>query len=247
MIGRIVLCLVLVCGAGAASAQEPPCTLYKVNTSQLIVSKDAGGNIYNDALFDGDIACVTRKADVKGVVWGYISQKLESANTRTPVEGWSSLEHLQEISATEASALLAGTAPPAAAPAASPPAVAATPAPVTPPAAAAPSPAPARAVAAIRPEDVLRFDQPIPFGPFPLVGHSLKEMIDTMPLFPPIEGLDEALWKKKCTECHKWNQARLCEQGATYVKAPRNVLRVKHPFGGALKLALMRWAQSGCP
>jgi hypothetical protein len=31
------------------------------------------------------------------------------------------------------------------------------------------------------------------------------------------------------------------------VQAPRNVLRVQHPFGGALKIALMRWAKSGCP
>jgi hypothetical protein len=39
----------------------------------------------------------------------------------------------------------------------------------------------------------------------------------------------------------------MCEQGATYVTAPKNVLRVPHPFGGALKLAIMRWAKSGCP
>jgi hypothetical protein len=38
----------------------------------------------------------------------------------------------------------------------------------------------------------------------------------------------------------------LCEQAKTYVKQPRFVLRVQHPFGGTLKLALMRWAISGC-
>src|ERR1700720_2754771 len=153
MIGRIVFCLALICGVGAASAQDPSCTLYKVNTSQLVISKDAGGNIYNDALFDGDVACVTRKANVKGVVWGYISQKLESPTVRTPVEGWSSLQNLQEITKAEADALLADTAPPARAPAARPPATAAAPAPAAPPAAAAPpSPAAARAVAAVRPE-----------------------------------------------------------------------------------------------
>jgi hypothetical protein len=239
MIGRIVLCLALVCGAGSALAQEPACTLYKVNTSLLNISKDAGGEIYNDALFDGDITCVTRKANVNGTDWGYLSYKVERANVRTPVEGWSSLQYLQEISKADADALLSGAAPPAAA--------ATTPAPAAPPGAAATPPAaPAGATAAIRPEDVLRFDQPIPFGPFPLNGHSLKEMIDTVPLFPPIEGLDDTLWKKNCTACHQWNQARLCEQGATYVQAPRNVLRVPHPFGGALKLALMRWAKSGC-
>jgi hypothetical protein len=248
MIGRIVLCLALICGAGAASAQEPACTLYKVNTSLLNISKDAGGEIYNDALFDGDIVCVTRKANVNGADWGYISHKQERGNARTPVEGWSSLQYLQEISAADADAALAAAAPPAGAPAAPAPSAGATSAPAVPPpvAAAAPPAASAGAAAAIRPEDVLRFDQPIPFGPFPVNGHSIKEMIDTIPLFPPIEGLEDALWQKKCTECHKWNQARLCDQGATYVQAPRNVLRVKHPFGGALKIALMRWAKSGC-
>jgi hypothetical protein len=58
--------------------------------------------------------------------------------------------------------------------------------------------------------------------------------------------LRRRLWKKKCTSCHQWNQARLREQAQTYVQAPRNVLRVPHPFGGTLKLALMRWAISGC-
>jgi hypothetical protein len=251
MIGRIVFCLALVCGAGAASAQD--CTLYKVNTSMLNVSKDAGGQIYNDALFDGDVTCVTRLANVGGVDYAFISYKLDSGNAHTPVEGWAALQYLQQADAAAASEAPA-TSPSAAAPAPStapataPPAVAAAP---TPPAATAAPPAaapvgPSGAKVASRPEDVLRFDQPIPFGAFPVNGHSLKEMIDTVPLFSPIEGLDESLWKKKCTSCHQWNQARLCEQATTYVKAPKFVLRVQHPFGGTLKLALMRWAISGC-
>jgi hypothetical protein len=236
MIGRIVLGLALICGAGTASAQDA-CTFYKVNTSLLNISKEAGGDIYNDALFDGDTVCVTRKANVSGADWGFISHKLEGANTRTPVEGWSAMQYLQETSAASAGA-----------PAAAPPAASAAPAPAAPaaPPAASAAPPPG-ATAQIRPEDVLRFDQPIPFGPFPLNGHSLQEMIDSIPLFSPIEGLDESLWKKKCTSCHQWNQERLCQQGATYVAMPRNVLRVPHPFGGALKIALMRWAKSGCP
>ena len=99
----------------------------------------------------------------------------------------------------------------------------------------------------MRPEDVLHFDQPIPFGPFPVNGHSINDMINTVPLFSPVEGLDENLWQKKCTSCHQWNKDRLCQQALTYVRQPRNVLRVSHPFGGTLKLALMRWAKSGCP
>ena len=37
--------LALICGAGTASAQDA-CTFYKVNTSLLNISKEAGGDIY---------------------------------------------------------------------------------------------------------------------------------------------------------------------------------------------------------
>ena len=54
MIGRVVLFSALMSFAGATSAQEA-CTFYKVNTSLLNISKEAGGDIDNDPLFDGDI------------------------------------------------------------------------------------------------------------------------------------------------------------------------------------------------
>jgi hypothetical protein len=246
MIGRIVFGLTLMLSAGAASAQDANCTLYKVDTSLLNISKDPGGNIFNDALFDGDVACVTRMANIAGIDWGFIAYKLEGS-TRTPVEGWSSLQYLRQMSAGGGGAPPAGAASNTAAPAAPPPtARAPTPAPAAPAAPQVAAAPPAGAATAIRPEDVLRFDQPIPFGAYPVNGHSIAEMIDSIPLFPPIEDLPDELWKKKCTNCHQWNQARLCEQAGTYVKAPRYVLRVPHPFGGTLKLALMRWAKSGC-
>ena len=236
MIGRIVLSLALVCAAGAASAQDA-CTLYKVNTSLLNISKDAGGAIYTDALFDGDTACVTRRANVAGAEWAFIAHKVEGAN-RTPVEGWAALQYLQPAAGAAAAA-------PAAPP---PPAVSFNPPPAVsfnPPAASAP-PAATGAMAAMRAEEILRFDQPIPFGPYPLNGKSLKELIDTVPMFSPIEGLEEALWKKNCRECHQWDQARMCQQASTYVQTPRHALRVPHPFGGTLQIAMMRWAKSGC-
>jgi hypothetical protein len=247
IVGRVVLCLTLVFGAAAASAQEPGCNLYKVNTSLLNVSSDAGGVIYKDALFDGDIVCATQRQTAGGRDWVYMSHKVDRGNARTPVDGWSPLQYLQPLSPAEAAAVGGTAAPPPVAaqpapPAASPP-VPAQPAP--PPVAAAPPAAPAPARVA-RPEEVLRFDAPIPFGPFPVNGHSIKEMIESTPLFAPIEGLDEALWKKKCTTCHQWNKERLCEQGKTYAENPKYVLRQPHPFGGALKIALMRWAISGC-
>jgi hypothetical protein len=42
MIRPMFLCLVLVCGAGAAFAQEPAC---KIDASLVNISKDAGGGV----------------------------------------------------------------------------------------------------------------------------------------------------------------------------------------------------------
>jgi hypothetical protein len=240
VVGRMVLCLALV--SSAALAQEPACSLYKVNTSLLNISKEAGSDAYIDVLEDGEIACVTRRLNVDGRDWGYISHKLEKPNGRKPVDGWSVLGYMKELSPAEASDLGTGAPPPGAA-APSAPAAGAAAQPVS---AAAPAAGLAPAPIAIRPEDILRFDQPIPFGPFPVQGHSIKELIEGEPLFSPIEGLEESIWKKKCTSCHKWTQERLCEQGKTYVKSPRNSLRIPHPYGGPEKVALMRWVKSGC-
>ena len=243
MIGRVVLFVALVCFAGTALAEEPTCTFYKVDTNTLQISKDAGGDRYIDALFDGDVACITRKANVKGVEWGFVAGKLKSPTKATPVNGWTPLQRLKPISAAEAVALLAAAAPPAQAPSSSTKPAAGAATPEAPAASGAPNTA---ATAAAHPEDKLRFDQPIPFGPYPVNGHSLKEMTVSEPMFSPVEGLDEKLWKKKCTSCHQWNKDRLCQQALTYLRAPKNVLRIQHPFGGTLKVALMRWARSGC-
>jgi hypothetical protein len=258
MIGRLTtLCLVLVIGTGVALAQEPACSLYKVNTSLLNVSKDAGSDIYVDVLEDGEIACVTRQQKVGADDWGYVSQKVAKPDKRTPVDGWSTLRYLVALSPTEAAAYGGASAPPpavAAAPpppttaAAPPPPVVAAAPPVVAPSAPVAAPAPAPVASTMRAEDTLRYDQPIPFGPYPVNGHSIAEIVTTFtPLFPPIEDLPEELWKDKhCTTCHKWDKATLCQQGATYVKAPKYALRIQHPFGGTLKVALMRWVKSGC-
>ena len=126
---------------------------------------------------------------------------------------------------------------------------AAVPAPGRPAATPAPEkPAPektASAAPAVSP-DTLRFDQPVPFGAYPVRGSTLEELAGGEPLFSPIEGLEDELWKKPCSTCHKWNKERLCEQGSSYIKAAKYVLRHQHPYGGPYKLALMRWAKSGC-
>jgi tetratricopeptide (TPR) repeat protein len=112
MIGRMVLCLALLSGAGAASAQEPACKLYKVNTSLLSISKDAGSDIPIGSLEEGDIACVTRQQKVKDDVWGYIPHRLEKPpNVRAPVNGWATLRNMKALSPAEAAAFGIAEAP----------------------------------------------------------------------------------------------------------------------------------------
>jgi hypothetical protein len=222
------------------SAQEV-CTYFQVNSSLLNISKEPGGGIYIDVLEDGEVACVTKQQQNGGRVWGFVTHKLKSPDGTTVVNGWTTLRYMKNVTEVEAKAAVKAMAPSA-------------PSPATPPVAAKPSkpkvaaapPAPAKPKAEERPDDTLRFDQPVPFGPFPVNGNSLKDLAMRIPLFPPIEGLPDELWKKNCATCHKWNQDRLCSQGKTYVKSARHVLRHQHPYGGAYKLALMKWSKSGC-
>ena len=106
--------------------------------------------------------------------------------------------------------------------------------------------APAPAAAPAAGEEVVRFDVPLTSGPFPVNGSSLEQLVAGVPLFPPIEGLDEKTWKKPCAACHRWDRRTLCEQGASYIKDPKVALRGSHPYGGAEKLAMMQWAKTGC-
>jgi len=96
-------------------------------------------------------------------------------------------------------------------------------------------------------EEIVRFDQPLRTGPYPINGQSLAQLLQGTPLFPPIEGLPENVWKTKhCNECHQWDHRTLCEQGATYLKNPAMALRKSHPYGGAEKTAVMQWVKNGC-
>jgi hypothetical protein len=197
-------------------------------------------------LEDSEVACVTEQKKTDGRDWGYIAHKLQQPEGQVPVNGWATLRYMKQLSADEAKAAGGGMAPTAAGKApTAPPQVASAPSAAKSPAVAMPSAA-GKPPVKIRPEDALSFDQPVPFGPFPVNGQTLKKLAKSIPMFPPIEGLDEALWKKNCSNCHKWDKARLCQQGNTYEKVARYVLRHQHPFGGAYKIALMRWAKSGC-
>jgi hypothetical protein len=224
MIHRLIM-LCLAAGAcvavwgWSASAQGPACRYYKVQANSLNVSKEArGDSLFIDVLDKGEIVCVTRDEKVGDRDWVYIAHKLPKPNEKAPVEGWTNLRLLQPLSPAEITAATGAAAAQSApaAPAAAPPA-----------------------------DDVLRFSQPVPFGPFPVNGRSIEELAQGIPQFPPFEGLEESLWKKNCAACHKWDQRTLCEQGASYAKNPRYALRISHPYGG-FSSALMQWAKSGC-
>jgi hypothetical protein len=216
---RLVLCVAAVVWTQCAPAEESPCRLYKVQPGSLNISKEPRGDApYIDVLANADVVCVTREQKVGERNWGFIDHKLSKPDQRSPVAGWANLGLLQRLSETEVALARGLTAP-------------------APPAAAAP---------AASAEEVVRFNEPLTSGPYPVNGRSLEQLVDGIPLFPPIEGLDEAVWKKHCNACHQWDRRTLCEQGATYVKNPKSALRGSHPYGGPEKIAMMQWAKTGC-
>ena len=220
MTRSVVVCLVGLLAAQTAAAQDPECRLYKVASDSLNISKEPRGDAaYIDVLDKADIVCLTRQQKVGDRDWGYIAYKLVKPDQRKPVEGWANMRLMQPLSAAEAAAVKGPPAAPAGRPA-----------------------------AAAEPEsdEVLQFSQPVPFGAYPVNGHSIEELIQGTPLFPPFDGLDEASWKKPCSSCHKWDRRSLCEQGQTYVKNPKFALRLPHPYGAPFKTALMQWAKTGC-
>lgn len=92
------------------------------------------------------------------------------------------------------------------------------------------------------------FDQPMTTGVPEIVGKTILEAAAGSPLFPPIEGLPEAVWKdKQCSTCHQWNRDDLCAQANTYLKqSASRALGKQHPYGGSFKLNLKTWASGGC-
>lgn len=98
------------------------------------------------------------------------------------------------------------------------------------------------------PPGIITFASPLVSEVPELSGKTIAEMIGASPLFPPIEGLPEEYWKDKtCSNCHQWNQERLCEQANVYLSLNmQRSLDKQHPFGGALKRNLKAWAAGGC-
>lgn len=94
----------------------------------------------------------------------------------------------------------------------------------------------------------LRFDEPIQQGTAAILGLTIAEAAEGTPLFPPLEGLPEALWKgQACSACHQWTRETLCTQGTTYLdEVAARSLEKEHPYGGTYKRNLRRWAEGGC-
>ena len=103
--------------------------------------------------------------------------------------------------------------------------------------------------AAAETTDVVTFTQALVSGLPQVSGRSIAELIKSQPLYPPVEGLPDSYWKdQKCSNCHKWTVASICEQANTYLSLNRQrSLSKQHPFGGALKQNLRTWAAAGCP
>lgn len=96
--------------------------------------------------------------------------------------------------------------------------------------------------------EALTFAAPLVSDDPAVNGRSIAELIVSEPLFPPIEGLPDEVWKgQACSNCHQWNQERICEQATTYAQANRErSLQKQHPFGGPFKQSLKVWAEGGC-
>lgn len=100
----------------------------------------------------------------------------------------------------------------------------------------------------VKPAAEITFTLPLVIGMDKLAGKSIEELIGLSPLFSPIEGLPEEMWKEQqCSDCHGWTKATLCDQGNTYATASNErALTKTHPFGGGFKQNLRSWALTGC-
>lgn len=92
------------------------------------------------------------------------------------------------------------------------------------------------------------FDQPLREGGDNVRGKAIAKLIEGSPLFPPIEGLPDEVWKgKHCANCHEWTQKALCDQGNFYVKNEvDDGFGAIHPYGGQFRQVLKAWAGQGC-
>ncbi|MEL6233427.1 MAG: caspase family protein [Pseudomonadota bacterium] len=126
--------------------------------------------------------------------------------------------------------------------------------PAQPDTAASPSESPPAGIPAdpAEPVDIAQltvtFETPLPLATRALRGRSLREIVASTPVYPPIEGLNPALWQDQpCSACHQWTADALCTQGQFYLAEPEaRIAGKKHPFGEEFLTTLARWAETGC-
>jgi uncharacterized caspase-like protein len=105
-----------------------------------------------------------------------------------------------------------------------------------------------KAAVANPPAGVVLFNTPLIEGPNEIVGLTIEQLVAGTPLFSPIEGIPETLWKgKECSSCHAWTREALCTQATTYLSlSMQRSLSKEHPYGGVFKQNLKSWAAGGC-
>ena len=228
LVGFTACWLALVLWATTTNAQPPSCTPYRVNSSFLNVLQEPRENApFIDMLDAGDIVCVGSHQLIGGKQWGHVLFRvIPDRRERMPVDGWAVMQNLAAMRMPHELIEQNSGRPPA----------------TDSQIGNQTQPGPA----ADGSEDIVRFDQPLQFGPVPIYGRTLSELSQSIPTFPPVKEADEALWQKQCPSCHKWDRQTLCKQGEVFLANPRNALRQPHPFGGPFKVALMRWAKNGC-
>lgn len=94
----------------------------------------------------------------------------------------------------------------------------------------------------------ITFEGTLQFGSPEIIGQSIAGLMTASPVFPPIEGLPDEVWKgKACSDCHQWERENLCEHGGRYLAlSAQRSLGKEHPFGGSFKQTLRAWAAGGC-
>ncbi len=96
--------------------------------------------------------------------------------------------------------------------------------------------------------EIPSFDTPLTTGGEGVQGKSIAALIEGSPLFAPIEGIPDSLWKgQTCASCHNWTKDTLCDQSKTYLaESAQRSLEKLHPLGTHFKQSLVEWAKGGC-
>jgi hypothetical protein len=232
-----------------AESDFGPYRLVPEGTSQTaITAKKAKLGHYRPvaSLDRNNIVCVAGDEEVSGRVWVFIPYQVEPENKHKSIQGWAIKDSFAPASQGEVAAISSSHGSAAPPPVAIAPPPAAPPRAEEPPRAEMPAGKPPSAEKSPRDDEIVRFSEPIQSGGFPVQGHSLEELVQGVPTFPPIAGLPDQVWKKHCSSCHNWNRQTLCQQAQIYAQDIKMTMRKQHPYGGPEKLAMRNWAQHGC-